>query len=128
MVTAENLKVDNRKLNDSIHKLQTQLQEKFTDIKKLELDLKIITAERNDISNQLAEHDKKWTYFNDKTLVSNDVLSKIYDTPKFDHLIDKFNSIFIDSMDKKFFEIKETFKFFDFSELLKEKLKDKQDE
>lgn len=128
IVQIDNLKTENKKTNEKIQKLQTELQEKFVIIKKLETDLAIITAERDDILSQLAERDKRWSYFNDKTLISNDVLTKIYDAPKFDSLIEKINLIFENSVDKKFLELKEDIKFFDFSSFIKEKIKDKQDE
>ena len=104
----DSLKVENKKLNETISKLQLQSQENIVHITRLESDLKNLIVERDSISTHLAEQEKKWLSFNDKTLVSDDVLTKIYDTPKFDLLINKFNSMLIDSMDKKFFEIQDT--------------------
>jgi len=128
IVQIDHLKTENKKTNDTIQRLQKELQDKFSNLKKLETDLAIMTVERDDILNQLTERDKQWSYFNDKTLISNDVISKIYDTPKFDNLIDKINVIFESSVDKKFLELKENFKLFDFSSFLKEKDKNKHDE
>jgi len=128
IVQIDHLKTENKKTNDTIQRLQKELQDKFYNLKKIETDLAIMTVERDDILNQLTERDKQWSYFNDKTLISNDVISKIYDTPKFDNLIDKINVIFESSVDKKFLELKENFKFLDFSSFLKEKDKNKHDE
>ncbi len=128
MVSLDQLKVENKKSTDSTQKLQAQLLEKNSSLTQLHADLKMIIKERDDIASQLEEHHKKWSFFNDKTLVSSDILTKIYDAPKLDSLLDKFNVCFTDSLDKKFFEITKTFKFEEYSAFLKEKCKVEYDE
>lgn len=128
IVAIDNLKVENKKLSEMISKLQSEIQEKSIGNVKLEADVKMAISEKDQILNRLAEQEKKWSWFNDKSLISSEVMDKLYEAPKFDLWVDKIHTIFLDSIDKKVFEIKENFKFLDFSEFLKEKSKDKRDE
>lgn len=127
-VIVDNLKVENKKLNEVLQRLDLQSQEKFATIKKLEADLKIMTADRDQRIHQLAEYQQKWSYFNNKTIVSNDILNKIYDTPKLDDLLNQTIAYMNNSLDKKFLELKDTINFNEIARLLKEKTKAEQDE
>ena len=127
IIQIDNLQTENKKINLNIQKLQLALQEKFASIKKLEIDLASITTERDNILSQAVEQDKRWSYFNDKTIISNEVLEKIYDAPTFDNLFEKIQKIFDHSVDKKFLALKEDFKSFDVLSFIKENRKKKQD-
>jgi len=124
IVVIDNLKIECKKLKETIEKLQMQNQEKIVNIKNLESDLNILKVERNNLSDRIEERDKKWSYFDDKTLISNDILKKIYDTPKIDNLMEKINIVFESSVEKKFLEFKEDFKYFEISTFLKDKGKE----
>lgn len=107
IVAIDNLKIENKKLNEIVLKLQSQLQEKMIDSVKLEADVKSVLAEKDQILNRLYEQEKQWSCFNDKSLISNEVMEKIYDTPKLDTWVNKVHTIFLSSIDNKFLEIKD---------------------
>ncbi len=126
IVAIDSLKVENKKLNEHMDKLQSQLQDKFSHTKKLESEVKVLTVERDEALNRLNQQDKKWSYFTNKLVISDDVINKIYDTPTFDKLIDKFSIMVEGSLDNKFMEMmKENVKLFDYSKLVIEGKKDK---
>lgn len=128
LVTIDNLKTDDKKSKETFDKLQKQVQEKINNIKELEADIRAGRVECNNLSNQLEEHEKKWSYFHDKTLISPDILTKIYDTPKLDDLIEKINIIFENSIEKRFLELKEAINDLHLYSLIKHKDIHKNDE
>jgi hypothetical protein len=127
IVLIENLKSENKISNESIQKLQSQLQDNFSNMKKLEANLRVITVEKDEALNRLNEQDKKWSYFSDKTIVSKDIINKIYDQPKIKNLFDDVIIYFDKSFDKKFIELKKTFKYSSFKNTDKV-IKEDQDE
>lgn len=128
IATLDNIQVENKKSNDTIAKLQSEAQETFAVIKKLESDLRVLTVERDEAQNRLIEQDKKWSWFDNKTLVPDGVINKIYDAPTFDTFLDKINTTVWGSFDNKFIEImEEKAKLFDYSKYL-ENIKEKQGE
>lgn len=128
IVTLDSLKVENKKLNDHIEKLQSQLQNNFSHIKKVETDLKVLILERDEALNRLNDQDKKWSYFNDKLVISDEIINKIHDAPKWDHMLHNLNIIFEKSVDKKIFELSKNLKLINFSKFIKEEFKEEQDE
>lgn len=110
MVMVDALKVESKKLNETISKLRNEQQVNMAETNKLETELKVVITEREAISNRLAEYQQQWTNFYKKSLVPNDVVTKIHEIPKFDQLIDQINLIFKDSIDKKFIEFTEVFR------------------
>ncbi len=126
IVIIDNLKVENKKSQEMAAKLQSEMQEKLVAIKKLESDLRAMTIERDGALDRLNEQDKKWAFFDNKTLVPDGFINRIYDAPTFDTLINKFNVMVEGSLEKKFIEMmKENTKLFDYSKYIIEKTKDK---
>lgn len=101
----DSLKVENNKLIGTLQKLQSQLQAKDIDIEVHQSNLKIMTMERDEAINRLNEENKKWEFFNNKSIVSNDLIKKIHDVPALNILIKKTIEICFDSFDKKFAEM-----------------------
>lgn len=126
IVIIDNLKIENKKSQEAVTKLQSEMREQLIITKKLESDLKAMQIQRDGALDRLNEQDQKWSYFDNKTLVSDQMINKIYDAPAFDILISKFNMIVEGSLEKKFIEMmEENAKLFDSSKHIMEKTKDK---
>lgn len=110
MASLDALKVENQKQTKSVSGFENIIKNQAIQIVKLEANITALLNERDKTLNRLAEEDKKWRSLQDKTLVPDEILTKIYDMPKFDLIIDKINSDFIKSMDIKFFEFTDTIK------------------
>lgn len=104
------LKSDHYALNDVVLKLQSELQEKMAGKSKLEADINLALTEKSQATSLLMEHEKKWSSFNDKTLISTDILSKIINAPMLDEWINKIHTLLDSSLSNKLSEMKNFFK------------------
>ncbi|MHB1949676.1 MAG: DNA-binding protein [Gammaproteobacteria bacterium] len=110
IATLDNLKIENKKLNEMISKMRNEQQASMAETNKIEAELAILKSEKEALANQIGKHQQQWTNFYNKSLISDEVVTKIHEFPKFDQLINQINLIFTDSMDKKLSEFVEAFR------------------
>jgi hypothetical protein len=108
MVTLDNIKVENKKLTDTVSKAQLALQEKIEDVLQLKANLKAAQAENGSILKQMAREQEQWSLFNDKVLISEDFVNQIYGPSKIDFVFKKFSTLLAEKLDQNTLEIKES--------------------
>ncbi|MHB1947565.1 MAG: DNA-binding protein [Gammaproteobacteria bacterium] len=110
IATLDSLKVENKKMNEIISKIRSEQQASMAETNKMEAELTILKSEKDALTNQIDEYQQQWANFYNKSLIPDDVVTKIHDLPKFDQLINQINLIFTESMDKKLIEFAEAFR------------------
>lgn len=105
MLIMDNLRVENQKQSISIGSLEEKTKEKAIHIATLEANFNHISVAHDENLKRLAEQDKHLTKFYDKSLVPDNILTKIYDVPTLDLMLDKLKSVLSESLNENFKEL-----------------------